>query len=62
MRYFQSHVLGPQQGLDPYYQYYPVFTPDYAAFYQPIPAADMATSPAMPIPSAKPGTTCCVVN
>lgn len=41
--YFQSHVLGPQQGLDPIYQYYPVFTPDYAAFYQPIPVADMRT-------------------
>ncbi len=47
--YFQSHVLGPVQpgpagnGLDPIYQYYPVFTPDYAAFYQPISQADMST-------------------
>ena len=40
--YFQSHVLGPQQGLDPYYGAYPVFTPNYAAFYQPISPADMA--------------------
>lgn len=32
--YFQDHVLGPQQGLDPYYGAYPVFTPDYAAFYK----------------------------
>ncbi|WCE03303.1 TonB-dependent receptor [Pseudoxanthomonas sp. JBR18] len=31
--YFDEHVLGPQQGLDPYYGAYPVFTPDYAAFY-----------------------------
>ena len=31
--YFLTHVLGPQQGLDPYFDYYPVFTPDYAAFY-----------------------------
>lgn len=35
-QYFIDHVLGPQQGLDPYYNAYPVFTPDYAAFYQPI--------------------------
>ncbi len=41
-QYFVSHVLGPQQGLDPYYGAYPVFTPNYAAFYQPISAADMA--------------------
>lgn len=32
-QYFIDHVLGPQQGLDPYYGAYPVFTPDYAAFY-----------------------------
>ena len=31
--YFQDHVLGAQQGWDPYYGAYPVFTPDYAAFY-----------------------------
>lgn len=31
--YFIDHVLGPQLGLDPYYNAYPVFTPDYAAFY-----------------------------
>ena len=31
--YFQEHVLGPQLGLDPYYGAYPVFQPDYAAFY-----------------------------
>lgn len=31
--YFQQHVLGPELGLDPYYGAYPVFTPDYAAFY-----------------------------
>ena len=39
--YFESHVLGPQHGLDPYYGAYPVFTPDYAAFYQPISPSDM---------------------
>ena len=38
--YFQDRVLGPQQGLDPYYGAYPVFTPDYAAFYQPMTPAD----------------------
>ena len=41
-QYFIDHVLGPQQGLDPYYHTYPVYTPNYAAFYQPIAAADMA--------------------
>ncbi|MEI7036803.1 TonB-dependent receptor domain-containing protein [Fulvimonas yonginensis] len=41
--YFIQHVLGPQQGLDPYYGAYPVFTPDYAAFYQPISPADFAS-------------------
>jgi outer membrane receptor protein involved in Fe transport len=32
--YFREHVLGPQLGLDPYFNAYPVFEPDYAAFYQ----------------------------
>jgi outer membrane receptor protein involved in Fe transport len=41
-QYFIDHVLGPQQGYDPYYGAYPVYTPNYAAFYQPISAADMA--------------------
>jgi outer membrane receptor protein involved in Fe transport len=40
--YFESRVLGPQQGMDPYYGAYPVFTPNYAAFYQPIAPSDMA--------------------
>ncbi|WP_374555302.1 TonB-dependent receptor plug domain-containing protein [Thermomonas sp.] len=31
--YFQDKVLGPQLGLDPYYDAYPVFQPNYAAFY-----------------------------
>ncbi|KAF1715067.1 TonB-dependent receptor [Pseudoxanthomonas sangjuensis] len=31
--YFEDTVLGPQLGVDPYYNYYPVFQPDYAAFY-----------------------------
>ncbi|MFT4257557.1 MAG: TonB-dependent receptor [Pseudoxanthomonas sp.] len=31
--WFEENVLGPQLGLDPYYNYYPVFQPDYAAFY-----------------------------
>lgn len=35
--YFLSHVLGPQQGT---YYGYPVFTPNYEAFYQLIPVAD----------------------
>jgi outer membrane receptor protein involved in Fe transport len=40
--YFLTHVLGPQQGLDPYYDYYPVFTPDYSAFYSLINPDDFA--------------------
>lgn len=31
--YFQEQVLGPQLGWDPYYDVYPVYRPDYAAFY-----------------------------
>ncbi|MCX7562518.1 TonB-dependent receptor [Xanthomonadaceae bacterium XH05] len=31
--YFQQNVLGPQLGWDPYYNAYPVYRPDYAAFY-----------------------------
>lgn len=41
-QYFRDHVLGPQQGYDPYYGAYPVFTPDYAAFYTPISQSDFA--------------------
>jgi iron complex outermembrane receptor protein len=41
--YFQNHVLGPQQGLDPLYGAYPVFTPDYAAFYKLMSPADFAS-------------------
>jgi iron complex outermembrane receptor protein len=33
-QFFQDMVLGPQLGLDPYYSFYPVFTPDYDAFYR----------------------------
>ena len=36
--WFNSHILGPQQGT---YYGYPVFTPDYAAFYNLVPVADM---------------------
>ena len=38
--YFRSHVLGPQHGLDPYYGAYAAFSPDYAAFYQPMSPSD----------------------
>ena len=38
--YFQDNVLGPQLGLDPYYGAYPVFSPDYAAFYKLMSPAD----------------------
>ncbi|WP_448481547.1 TonB-dependent receptor plug domain-containing protein [Pseudoxanthomonas mexicana] len=39
-QYFQDRVLGPQLGMDPYYGAYPVFQPDYAAFYQPMSPED----------------------
>ncbi len=39
-QWFEDHVLGPQQGLDPYYNAYPVFTPNYAAFYTLMTPAD----------------------
>lgn len=42
-QYFIDHVLGPQQGLDPYYGAYPVFTPDYAAFYTTMSPEDLAS-------------------
>ncbi|KFN49021.1 TonB-dependent receptor plug domain-containing protein [Arenimonas composti] len=32
--FFQDLVLGPQLGWDPYYGAYPVFDPDYQAFYR----------------------------
>ncbi len=38
--YFEEHVLGPQLGWDPYFGAYPVFRPDYAAFYTPMSQAD----------------------
>ena len=41
-QYFSENVLGPELGLDPIYNAYPVFRPDYAAFYQPISPADFA--------------------
>lgn len=41
--FFTDRVLGPQLGLDPYFGAYPVFQPDYAAFYSPISPADFAS-------------------
>ena len=38
--YFEEHVLGPQLGWDPYFGAYPVFQPNYAAFYTPMSQAD----------------------
>ncbi|WP_207914916.1 TonB-dependent receptor plug domain-containing protein [Luteimonas arsenica] len=40
--YFQDRVLGPQLGVDPLFGAYPIFEPDYAAFYQPISPEDFA--------------------
>jgi outer membrane receptor protein involved in Fe transport len=41
--WFEQNILGPQLGLDPYYGAYPVFSPDYAKFYSPISATDLAS-------------------
>ena len=41
--WFEQNVLGPQQGFDPYYGAYPVFTPNYGRFYSPISPADLAS-------------------
>ena len=41
--YFRANVLGPEQGMDPYYGIYPVFQPNYEAFYQPMSPADFAS-------------------
>ena len=39
--YFRAHVLGPQNGLDPYYGAYPEFDDiNWAAFYSPMSPAD----------------------
>jgi len=38
-KYFESHVLGPQQGT---FSGYPVFTPNYAGLYNPVSKADYA--------------------
>lgn len=40
--YFRERVLGPELGLDPIYNAYPIFRPDYAAFYSPISPNDFA--------------------
>jgi outer membrane receptor protein involved in Fe transport len=32
-QWFIDNVLGPQQGLDPIFNYYPAFAPDYSKFY-----------------------------
>lgn len=34
-------ILGPSLGVDPLYNYYPIFSPDYARFFSPIPQSDV---------------------
>ncbi len=41
--YFRNTVLGPQLGLDPVWGVYPVFSPDYDAFFSPINPADFGS-------------------
>ncbi|WP_068833207.1 TonB-dependent receptor domain-containing protein, partial [Xanthomonas graminis] len=42
-QFFIDKVLGPQRGLDPIDNAYPVYTPDYAAFYRPISQQEFAS-------------------
>ena len=35
-----ADILGPQLDVDPKYNYYPVFTPDYDKLYSPVPVSD----------------------
>ncbi len=42
-QFFINKVLGPQLGLDPYYDTYPVYSPNYAAFYSPITQQEFAS-------------------
>lgn len=37
--YFDA-MLGPNLGLDPYFNYYPTYSPDYTKFFSPIPVSD----------------------
>lgn len=41
--YFEDKILGPQLGVDPYFGAYPIFRPDYAAFYTVMPSQDFAS-------------------
>ena len=41
--FFVDRVLGPQLGWDPLYNSYPVFDPDYAAFFSPITPEEFAS-------------------
>jgi len=41
--FFVDRVLGPQLGWDPLYGAYPVFDPDYAAFFSPITPEEFAS-------------------
>lgn len=40
---FFAPILGPSLGLDPILGYYPIFTPNYAAFYTPVTPAQYAS-------------------
>lgn len=41
--FFQNQFLGPQQGFDPYYGYYPAYAPNLANFYKALTPAQYAT-------------------
>ncbi|MEN5209066.1 TonB-dependent receptor [Stenotrophomonas terrae] len=42
-QFFIDRVLGAEQGLDPLYGAYPVYTPNYAAFFSPITPEEFAS-------------------
>lgn len=41
--FFQNQFLGPQQGFDPYYGYYPAYSPNVANFYKALTPAQYST-------------------
>ena len=60
-QYFIDHVLGTQlPGVDPYFDTYPIYTPDYAGvLYGDESRGFRQLSPVTPRPMARPRTACC---
>ncbi len=60
--YFEQNVLGPQQGLDPYYGAYPVSRRTTRLSTSRCRRRISPASPASPTPAPRPGTTCCAAS